>query len=178
MSTESSAPPATTKLQIGSPKPHRKRKVIRDEVPAEKAAAAEQERQEAFEAEYLWDVWDERRNEFVPTALHPYTSGREALFYRLRLADGALSLSKTLSDVPSFLGDAIKILYLCSHTPEQWRALRTNTTQFLEEIDAWGDVNVPRAKQVKATLLALNIFNHAGATQAVPEPAEGGDSGN
>ena len=43
---------------------------------------------------------------------------------------------------------------------------------------AWGDVNVPRAKQVKATLLALNIFNHACATQAVPEPAEGGSSGN
>jgi hypothetical protein len=48
----------------------------------------------------------------------------------------------------------------------------------LETIEAWGDLNVPRAKHVEAVNLALQIFNEAGVNRAVPEPSDRGCLGN
>jgi hypothetical protein len=56
--------------------------------------------------------------------------------------------------------------------------VRADLSLFLETIEAWGDVNVPRAKHVAAVNLALQIFNEAGINKAVPEPSERGDLGN
>lgn len=167
-------PPLT--LDPDTPKP--KRKVHRDPVPDALIQTAQREREDAFDAEHCWPVWDEQRGRFEPAALHGYSSGREALFYKLRAADGALPLSKTLEQLTTFLGDAIKILWLCSHEPADWRGLRGDLPAFLEAIEAWGDRNVPRHKQVEAVNLALQIFNEAGVNQAVPEPSERDDSGN
>jgi len=168
----------TTPLTLDPHKPKPKRKVHRDPVPDAVIHAAQEEREAAFDAEHSWPVWNEQRSCFEPVTLHGYTSGREALFYKLRAADGALPLSKTLEQLTTFLGDAIKILWLCSHEPADWRALRGDLPAFLEAIEAWGDRNVPRNKQVEAVNLALQIFNEAGVNQAVPEPSERDDSGN
>lgn len=168
----------TPQLKIDPETPKPKRKVHRDPVPEAVINAAQEEREAAFDAEHSWPVWDEHRNCFEPVTLHGYTSGREALFYKLRAADGALPLSKTLEQLTTFLADAIKILWLCSHEPADWRGLRGDLPAFLEAVEAWGDRNVPRSKQVEAVNLALRIFNEAGVNQAVAEPTDRADSGN
>lgn len=167
------------KLRL-DPEPTKKpaRKVHRDAVPESVLSAAQTERENAFDAEHVWQVWSEQKGCFQPVTLHGYSSGREALFYKLRAADGALPLSKTLEQLTTFLADAIKILWLCRHEPADWRMVRADLPLFLETIEAWGDVNVPRAKHVAAVNLALQIFNEAGINKAVPEPSERGDLGN
>lgn len=173
-------PEPTATLQLESDKPaKRSRRVHRDTVPAAELENAQKEREAAFEAEHTWSVWNGKAKAFQPVLLHPYSSGREALFYKLRAADGSLPLARTLEQLTTFLSDAIKILWLCSHEPRDWRLLRGDTALFLEAIDAWADVNVPRSKHVEAVNLALQIFNEAGINQAVPEPSErAADSGN
>jgi len=168
-----------SKLQL-DPEPTKKpsRKVHRDTVPEAVLNAAQTERENAFEAEHAWPVWIEQKQCFQSMPLHGYSSGREALFYKLRAADGALPLSKTLEQLTTFLSDAIKILWLCSHEPQEWRMVRGDLSLFLETIEAWGDVNVPRSMHVAAVNLALQIFNEASINKAVPEPSERGDLGN
>jgi hypothetical protein len=168
----------TPPLQIDPESPKPQRRVHHDPVPAPLINAANEEREAAFDAEHCWPVWNEQRGGFEPVTLHGYSSGREALFYKLRAADGALPLSRTLEQLTTFLGDAIKILWLCCHEPTDWRNLRGDMSAFLEAIEAWGDRNVPRSKQVEAVNLALQIFNEAGVNQAVSEPSERADSGN
>jgi hypothetical protein len=56
--------------------------------------------------------------------------------------------------------------------------VRGDLPLFLETIEAWGDVNVPRSKHVAAVNLALQIFNEASINKAVPEPSERGELGN
>lgn len=160
------------KLQLDPDTPEPVRRLVHDPAPAIDPASADQAREDAFDALHSWPVWHEKRQQFVPTQLHPYSSGREALFYRLRAADGALPLGKTLEQLTTFLSDAIKILWLCCHEPSQWRSLRGDPAAFLEAIETWGDRNVPRSRQVEAVNLALQIFNEAGLNQAVAEPSE------
>lgn len=171
--------PQSPKLQL-DPVPSKKpvRKVHRDIVPEADIQKAQAERENAFDAEHSWQVWNQQSSCFEARVLHGYSSGREALFYKLRAADGALPLAKTLEHLTTFLADAIKILWLCSHEPADWRMLRGNLPLFLETIEAWGDVNVPRAKHVEAVNLALQIFNEAGVNRAVPEPSDRGCLGN
>ena len=173
-------PAATTPLNLGTdqPIPKRGKHVHRDAVPTKDLELAQQERDTAFEAEHTWPIWNAALKTWVPVALHGYSSGREALFYKLRAADGALPLSKTLEQLTTFLADAIKILWLCSHEPADWRGLRGDLPAFLEAVESWGDCNVPRSKQVEAVNLALRIFNEAGVNQAVAEPTDRADSGN
>ena len=170
-------PPPKLRLDPETPKKPA-RKVHRDAVPEAVLNAAQTERENAFEAEYTWPVWKEEKCCFQPALLYGYSSGREALFYKLRAADGALPLSKTLEQLTTFLADAIKILWLCSHEPADWRMVRGDLPLFLETIEAWGDVNVPRSKHVAAVNLALQIFNEASINKAVPEPSERGELGN
>ena len=171
--------PKTPQLQL-DPTPPKKpsRKIHRDSVPEADLQKAHAEREQAFEAEHVWQVWNQEAGRFETKLLHGYSSGREALFYKLRAADGALPLAKTLEQLTTFLGDAIKILWLCSHEPSDWRLLRGELPLFLETIEAWGDLNVPRAKHVEAVNLALQIFNEAGVNRAVPEPSDRGCLGN
>jgi hypothetical protein len=167
-------PAATTPLNLGTeqPIPKRGKHVHRDAVPTKDLELAQQERDTAFEAEHTWPIWNAALKTWEPVVLHGYSSGREALFYKLRAADGSLPLSRTLEQLTTFLSDAIRILWLCSHDPQDWRALRGDLALFLEAIEAWGDVNVPRSKHVEAVNLALQIYNEAGINQAVPEPSD------
>lgn len=167
-------PAATTPLDLGTdqPIPKRSKHVHRDTVPSKDLETAQQERDTAFAAEHTWPIWNATLKTWEPAVLHGYSSGREALFYKLRAADGSLPLSRTLEQLTTFLSDAIRILWLCSHAPPDWRSLRGDLSLFLEAIEAWGDVNVPRSKHVEAVNLALQIYNEADINQAVPEPSE------
>jgi hypothetical protein len=126
--------------------------------------ADEAARKRAFGAEFSWRG----------RALNAFSVGRESLFYELRLAVGAPPLEQTLRDVTGFLGDAVRILWLCAHRPEDWRHLRGAPLLMQEEIDAWADENVRGTAE--AALTGLRIFNSAGMNVHEPVLNERGNS--
>jgi hypothetical protein len=134
--------------------------------------ADEKARQAAFDAEYIWHG----------KALLPFSSSREALWLQLRAMAGAPSLGFALAEVDSFLADAQRILFLCSHEPEEIRMLRADPLSFQEAIDKWADENISRLEKTEATTLALRIYNQSYENQHEPAPPEtsghSDDSGN
>lgn len=126
--------------------------------------AEEQARAESFAAEEA--QWGEKK-------LEPYTSGREGLFSQLRLAAGALPLGRVVDDMDAFFPDAVRILYLCSHTPEEWRGLRGDLLVWQEKIEEWGNEHVPLAKKSEAVTLAMNILATAYVGEHVPVSRHG-----
>ena len=124
--------------------------------------ADEKARQAAFDAEYFWHG----------KALLPFSSSREALWLQLRAMAGAPSLAFALVEVDSFLADAQRILFLCSHEPEEIRMLRADPLSFQEAIDQWADTNITRLEKTEATKIALLIYNQSYENQHEPAPPE------
>lgn len=141
-----------------------------DDILQERTAAAAQERVAAYDAAFAWHGRD----------LEPWTIGREQLYLKLRAADAALPLHLALQHPESFLGDAVKVLYLCAHQPAEWRHLRADVPAFLEAVEAWAGSAILRDEQSDAIETALRILNAASSTRAVPRPGEkgGDDLGN
>ena len=76
-------------------------------------------------------------------------------------------------DRDAFFGDAVRILYLCSHTPEDWRAYRGDLVAFQEHlIDPWGDENLSTADEAELFILTLRIWNRAHENEPEPMPSE------
>lgn len=115
------------------------------------------EREEAFQSEPEWKG----------RLLQPFSFSRKALFYQLRLAMGAPDLGTALSDGSAFLADAIRILFICSHDPADYRALRSKPALLQEHIDEWGDGQITSyADAMTATRIALSMFNASSVNQA------------
>lgn len=132
---------------------------------------AEVRRQDAYAAVYEWRGAE----------LRPWSIGREQLYFRLRAADASLPLAVALQHPETFLGDAVKILYLCHHEPAEWRYLRSDVAAFLEAIEAWAEQHIPRHLQSDAMELGMRILNDSASTRAVPRPSSrqgGEDPGN
>lgn len=89
--------------------------------------------------------------------LHPFTTSRAGLFAQHRLAVGSPNLYLVIDDVDGFLADAVRILWLCSHTPKDWSSLRCDPSAFQSVIDQWADAD-PDFDSVAAVLLALKIY--------------------
>jgi hypothetical protein len=135
--------------------------IAADEAGAEIERAAEERREQAFDANHEWHG----------TKLHAWTVGREQLYFRLRAVDAAVPLHVALQNPESFLGDAIKILYLCSHEPREWRDLLTDVRAFVEAINVWAEDHVKRDEQSDVIDLANRILTDADSTKAVLRPS-------
>lgn len=119
--------------------------------------------------------WDRRLEggEWEHYELREYKRSVEDLWHRLCEADAPIPLADALGNLDAFAGHAIKMLYLLSHEPWQYRHLRADTPLFLEAVEQWGEVNVPRERTVAAVTLALKIHNAAhAADDAAPQSAE------
>lgn len=105
--------------------------------------------------------------------LAPFAIDREGDWRAHRAALGAPELVKVFGE--AFLSDALRILFFCSHEPEQWLAAG-DSIALEKRIRAWAAENIAAGEQSAATILAIEIFNSAYVNRAVPEEA-GGDAG-
>lgn len=106
--------------------------------------------------------------------LQPFSIGRKSLFYSQRLAAGAVGLDQVLGDGSAFLGDAIRLLFLCSHDPVEYRALRARPLLLQERMDDWAEEQLTSdADEQEAVLVALKLFNGSEANQPETVPSGG-----
>lgn len=90
-----------------------------------------------------------------------YKRSIEDLWHRLCHADIPIPMGDVMSNLDAFASCAIKLLYLLSHAPWEYRHLRDDTGLFIEAIEAWGDENVPRARTQELIVMVMNIHNSA-----------------
>lgn len=144
-------------------------------------AAAEKQREDAFHAVHQWRG----------KTLLPFSISRESLFFRLRAADDAPTIAQVMQTPMAWLQDAIRILFLCSHEPEDFAHLRGNNSAFLKSIDQWAEGDnswksptengkrktenaspISRDEQVPVIKLTLRIFNESDSTRAEIAPSD------
>lgn len=106
--------------------------------------------------------------------LRSYERSVEDLWHRLCEADVPLPFADVMKNLDAFGSCAVKMLYLLSHEPWQYRHLRADTPKFIEAIEQWGDECVPRSKTIDAVTLALLIHNQAHKQDAT-DPERTGD---
>lgn len=143
--------------------PTRRRRLSEDVPDPALVAQHTAAREEAFYAVHQWNA----------KPLLPMTRGRASQFYKLRAADDAPPIAKCLYDHNAFLGDALRILFLCSHEPEQWAMYRASSIVFLEQIEKWSNKNVSKAQETEAITTALRIFQEQEVSQAEIPPGSG-----
>lgn len=111
----------------------------------------------------VWPCWrtDPKTQEraLVEVPLRPYKRSIEDLWHRLCEMDVPLPQGAYSENLDAFASAAIKLLFLLTHEPEDYRELRAEPGRFLEVIDTWADDNVPREKTINAVTLALSIHN-------------------
>ena len=135
----------------------------RDHIAA--ATSDERKRQTAFDSEFQWRG----------RPLRPFSISRETLFLQLRAAAGAPGLYQAMLDGEAWFGDAVRLLWLCSHPPEAWRDLRAEPLRMQEAIDAWADATLPRGAKTEIILLTIGIWNASQINAHEPvagDPAE------
>ena len=137
--------------------------IIIDEDPSAEA----EERELAYDAQPEWDG----------VALLAWSFDRESVFYSQRRSMGAPPLDDVNDDISSFLADAARILWLCSHGRSEITALRSKPAVMQDVIDDWAEFAIPRGSRMEATRLALRIFNHGGINKPIPVE-DGTPSGN
>jgi hypothetical protein len=128
-------------------------------------------RQAAFDSEFDWHG----------KRLNPFSSSREALFAQLRLSMGAPELQRCLDDIDGFFADAARMLWICSHTSDDWGVLRCSPSDLQATIDKWCDENIAPYETSAATLIAYKIYAASRRNQHETAPStrkEGADSGN
>lgn len=137
--------------------------IIIDEDPSSDA----DDRELAYDAQPEWDG----------VVLRPWSFDREAVFYSQRRSMGAPPLDDVNDDISSFLADAARILWLCSHDRSEITALRSKPAVMQDVIDDWAELAIPRGSRMEATLTALRIFNHGNIKKPIPVE-DGTPSGN
>lgn len=133
--------------------------VVMDDTAFEEEEA---ERKEAFDIEPKWNG----------KVLYPFSFSRESFFYQLRKAVGAPEMYDALEDSHAFLADATRILWLCSHIPEDWRQLRSKPAELMEHIEQWAEKHIKPNQHIEAVSVALKIFNAAHVNEPEPVPDE------
>lgn len=123
-------------------------------------AKEQADRDRAFDADYEWNG----------KALLPLSIDRESLFLQLRTAVGAGDIVAACRDFDGFLADACRILFICSHTPDELRPLRRDPVMFQECVEAWAVVNVKREQRSRAIAQAINMYADTKATEHEPVP--------
>jgi hypothetical protein len=133
-------------------------------------AQAAEERQSAVLTQHAWNG----------RLLHPFSIRRETLYFRLRAVNDCLPLHVVRRHPEAFLSEAMIILWLCAHEPQDWQPLRGSNALMMAAIETWAEENIAREQQTQAVELALEILRLGDCTRAVPRPAErtGDDLGN
>lgn len=110
-----------------------------------------------------WTRWQEKEQRWEPYELLPYQPSIEDLWHRLCMADIHIPMREVMDNLDAFTGCAKKLLYLLSHEPWQYRHLRSEPAAFIEEIERWANIHVPRARNLELSIMILRIHNAAHA---------------
>lgn len=161
--------PETTESQLTVPPPPPK--FIDDAAPD---AAEEARREAAFDASHTWRG----------RTLLPFSSSRKSLFLQHRVAMGAPDLSQCMKDLDGFLADAIRIIFLCSYTPEApihangegWSRLRCQPHLLQAAMDEWADRHLLPGTEHTAVMLGYQIYAASLANRHEPAPPPRGAS--
>lgn len=105
---------------------------------------------------------------FQGEELQPFERSRRAYFMQQRLAMGAPSLEACLMDMDAFVGDAWRILWLCSHDPADYYQLAGKPADVQLLIDRWAD-GFNEASPLSVAVLGCEIL--ASHHRAIVEPA-------
>ena len=119
----------------------------------------QEEREKAFDAVYSWDG----------RPLEPFTSGRRREWARMRAFEGA---------DPSFLDDAVKILWLCFQPADALIAKRRDLQSLCAECWRWADDNIAHDRHGDLLSLVDKMLTDSEANRAVPIPSDGAAPGN
>lgn len=140
--------------------------------------AAADERDASYSETFSWTRPD-AKGVLESYDLFDYSLSRETLYHRLSAIDAPIPLDAEIGSLDALAGSAFKILFVCSHTPEQLIAMRQNLPKMLLQIDEWVDKTIPRTKVMEATSLGLRIHNAKNKHLAVARPSDKkADSGN
>lgn len=161
-------------MTISAQKPSMKKpKLLKTDTTTTPEAEFEAARNEAFDACHQW-----ARPDGTAYDLEPFSDGRDFLLWQLVEMDGGLDWD-ALRDAKGqkgnpmlFLHAAAKVLYLCSHQPEEWRHLRRDRAAFIEAIEEWASRYIPQAKHWEAVALGIKIINESTINQAIPRPGD------
>lgn len=125
---------------------------------------AERKRAEVFSFEPYWKE----------QPLEAFSVSRETLFLQIREANGAPELYSCARSKDSWYPDAVRILYLCLHTPKDWGMYRGDLRAFQEMlIDPWADANLQSGRdKVDLDVLTFKIWNASQELRAEPLPDE------
>lgn len=110
-----------------------------------------------------WSRWEEKEQRWESYDLLPYQPSIEDLWHRLCMADIHIPMREVMDNLDAFTGCAKKLLYLLSHEAWQYRHLRADPAAFIEEVERWANVNVPRARNLELSIMILRIHNDAHA---------------
>lgn len=125
---------------------------------------AELEREEAFQVPGV--KWNDR-------PLKPFSMARKAFFLSWRTAMGAPSLALVFAgDADAFVSDALRMIFLCSRTPDELEELRYDLRKMQAACDDWADEVVPNADpdtMLHLITTGLRIWNGTTVTQAMAD---------
>jgi hypothetical protein len=119
----------------------------------------QEQREQAFDAAHEWKG----------QPLEPFSSGRRREWIRLRNLDG---------EDPTFLDDAVKIVWLCLQSADDIITKRRNAQAMSAEIWRWADTNVGNDDNEAILELANQIVTNSRVNQAVPIPSNDQQMGN
>lgn len=119
----------------------------------------ESEREKAFDAVHEWKG----------QPLQPFSSGRRREWIRLRGLDGK---------DPSFIDDAVKIVWLCLTPTDELITKRRNPEAMSAEIWKWADSNIGSNENEAVLELADRILIDSESNRAIPVPSNNQQPGN
>lgn len=120
-------------------------------------SAPDQVREEAFQNAKV--QWKSRE-------LLPFSMAKKSYFLSWRAAMGAPALITLFqSDALGFLGDALRLVFLCSRTPEELESLRYDLRKMQAACDEWTDANVAEGEENEIVTAGLRLWNGTSVTQ-------------
>jgi hypothetical protein len=135
-------------------------------VPPEDLGPTDADREKAYHTIHAWHG--------LP--LQPFSLSREALFHSVRLM---LPISPEVMPKdyhPSYLNEAILILFLCTSTAARLASVRHNYEAVLNAAAEWGDEHIHRSQADEAGRLAFRLLHESEITTAIPQPSGKGAS--
>lgn len=126
------------------------------------AATDEKKRQAAFDSANHWKG----------RPLHPFSISRETLFLQLRCAAGAPGIYAAMIDGEAWYGDAVRLLWLCLHTADDWDPLRAEPLKLQRHIDDWADATLDRGAKTDLVLLTIALWNASQINAHEPVPGD------